>query len=520
MRSYRRYIRVTASFIIIFIIGIVGLNVVVDPYGIWYIYRKAGFNIYHSKIETVERVGKAVRITLDPPKVLFVGTSRVKNSLDPGYYSKIKGVDAVYNAALGGANIYETRRFIEHAILNAPDLQEVYLGIDFFMFNAIKMDNNSFDDEQLSKKYITRKNFLLTAFSKKSITQSISDIKMNVDSRKSYDLLQKNGKANDQGLNDYFSKLTEDEFISSQVRPFMISRGPYTYKNYQISDEYLGELCKIVQLCKEKNISLKVFIMPIHAMQMEGIRASGSWTAYEEWKRKVIAIIPVIDFTVFNEITEEKYAAGRKYFWDTSHVTSVVGNLIIDRLLERNDSRDTNKFGVFITSENIETHLQNIREQRERWERGNLELVEKIAYFKGFLPEKPPCLVGREELMVDIATRIDTINGKGFQDRNATVSQKTPLLINGWAIVEPNSLKKVYIALRSAEGAQYYTAAERVKRPDIANLLQDENYLNVGFSINAPIEEVPKGKYEMKIIQVFEDERVYHLDNIGMLNIQ
>jgi hypothetical protein len=154
-----------------------------------------------------------------------------------------------------------------------------------------------------------------------------------------------------------------------------------TYHQYKLSDKYLNYFQKIVNICREKNIKLTVFISPAHATQWETIKAVGKWQTFENWKRKVVQVTPVWDFSGYNTITTEEINDVMENYPDSSHYTKPVGDLILNRILGYKENEVPKDFGVLINKENIESHLAKIRTDREEWVKNrpdDSELVESL----------------------------------------------------------------------------------------------------------------------------------------------
>ncbi len=111
-------------------------------------------NINHIKPEkeNLGRLYKVFDIRRTKPKVIFLGSSRVETGLDiahPGLSPDLY----VYNAGFQVGNTYEIMRYLEYAINQQPDLKQVILGIDFFMFNQYLVNRETFSELRLQEKY-------------------------------------------------------------------------------------------------------------------------------------------------------------------------------------------------------------------------------------------------------------------------------------------------------------------------------------------------------------------------------
>jgi hypothetical protein len=146
-------------------------------------------------------------------------------------------------------------------------------------------------------------------------------------------------------------------------------------------------------VCRENNIEVTLAINPVHALDLELLRAGDNWERFEEWKRDVVRTVAeewpggrvtVWDFTGYwQPTTEEVPPAGdtvtrMKYYFESSHYTPAMGALMLDCMF----GNATNEFGGTISTANIEAHLQKIREQRESYARthaADIQLVQRIA---------------------------------------------------------------------------------------------------------------------------------------------
>ena len=143
---------------------------------------------------------------------------------------------------------------------------------------------------------------------------------------------------------------------------------------------------QILAFCHENNINLKLFISPIHAVQLEVMDGLGLWHALEVWKRQLAQIneetatqfgqppYPLWDFAGYNSFTSEPVLRrdnpqGRmNHFSDPLHYNRKVGNRILDTIFDR---VYTPGFGVRLTSDSIEQDLARIRRERAIWRETN-----------------------------------------------------------------------------------------------------------------------------------------------------
>ncbi|MGQ4648282.1 hypothetical protein [Lyngbya aestuarii] len=367
------YHRFNLTFLAVTLPGLLGFgtfNILVDGSGIFNSPKIANFNELKPAIYSHVRLFKAVGVSRKKPKNIILGSSRSDIGLDPDHPSLAS--DSAYNLALVGPNMYEVRRYFEHALANQPELKTVVLGIDFFMFNENWHNSPDFDEARLGRKSPKIQDLINASLSLDALDLSKQTVGASVESD-AYYLYKSNGlryvygNKPDEPLKVKFEKMLT-EFL----------RGERAYPNYKSSQSFLNDFRLLVETCKEKNIDLKVFISPIHVTQLEAINTAGVWSEFEDWKRQVVEITPVWDFSGYNSITTEPISNQMKNYWDSSHYRKEVGDLILNRLFEVNEKVVPEDFGTLLTTHNIESELEKRSADRVAWEKNDPDLLKFV----------------------------------------------------------------------------------------------------------------------------------------------
>ena len=126
---------------------------------------------------------------------------------------------------------------------------------------------------------------------------------------------------------------------------------------------------------------MKVFISPAHATQGEVIRLTGYNPIYEDWKRQIVNITPVWDFSGYNSVTTAKINNNMEKYSDNSHYMPFIGSFILNRLFGYETDKVPPDFGVWLTPDNVEAHIQKDRTDYEQWAKQHpdeIELVKKV----------------------------------------------------------------------------------------------------------------------------------------------
>lgn len=154
------------------------------------------------------------------------------------------------------------------------------------------------------------------------------------------------------------------------------------YNHYHLSQEELNNLKEIIDICKQRNITIKVFFSPVHAAQLEAIHTAGLWPVFEEWKRQVVKMTPAWDFSDYSSITTEPINDEMENFVDSVHYQDKIADLILNRLYNYQKERVPRNFGPLITPANIESHLNKIRAERQAWLKTNPAAVKFVQDIK------------------------------------------------------------------------------------------------------------------------------------------
>ena len=90
-----------------------------------------------------------------------------------------------------------------------------------------------------------------------------------------------------------------------------------------------------------------------------------------------------MDFSIYHELTAETVPTNTKekmkYHWEASHYKKELGDIVLDRLLDISPYKD---FGVELNIQNIDNHIQNLREDR-------VKFIDTEAYRKEVFISKP-----------------------------------------------------------------------------------------------------------------------------------
>ncbi|MFM2060723.1 MAG: hypothetical protein RLZZ507_393 [Cyanobacteriota bacterium] len=352
-------------------------NLLIDPYELFSISKIKGVNQEKPVSKNNTRLIKAIEVTRIKPKTILLGSSTaLRLSTNHPVFANSQ---PVYNLALPGSGTQEQLLYFQHALFNQPDLKKVVIGLDFFSFGIGVQTSPDFVAERLQKKYLVLQDALNAIFSFSAFQSSWTTLTANLPSKSedanSIDFTNIQGENNNK---------SEQMLLQFQAVLKSYFQKEDRYKNYQLSPARLNDFQKILEICKQKNIDVKVFFSPTHAVQMEGIHIAGLWPKYEQWQREVVKITPVWDFTGYTSVNTENVTNEMKNYVDGAHYQYRVADLILNRIFQSQLETVPLNFGVLLTPDTIESHQATIRTDRIRWQSNNPKMVKFVEgiYFK------------------------------------------------------------------------------------------------------------------------------------------
>jgi hypothetical protein len=411
-------------FLLTFFLLIAVVNSTVDPFGFFNLIRINGFNSPKTEIRKKDKLLKAVLVSRIRPEAVVLGSSRVAAGLNPDHPA-LRDYFPRYNLAIDGPDIYIIRRYLQHALANSV-LKEVVIGLDFFAFNVRGKGYGTAPviDQSLSvypdgtrnlgftKTVVTTTLFSLSAVSSAwhtlrdapgftgATTEPATGAKEFYFNGQRIDLAH---ETEDRKIIAVLQSLGRNILISkrfAQIERILLKRylagsqGEYFLE--QGGRSSLDELRRIIRMCRNHGVDLRLFVSPVHARLLEVIRNTGLWPVYEQWKRELVRVasgdpdrgeppVPIWDFSGYNTVTTEDVPAGRplmKYYYDSSHYRQGVGDMILDRIFgrEKEKSRLPADFGRPLTADSVERVLETIRMEQENYRKTHLKDVREIEW--------------------------------------------------------------------------------------------------------------------------------------------
>jgi Flp pilus assembly protein TadD len=433
--SARNFVFAFAATVGFCVLAIVGLNVIVDPFWRFDLATIEGLNLQRTQFPSTARLGKPGVVCRMQPTKAILGTSRAEVGLDPRHpgFNTVPG--KTYNLALAGLGAGELLATLKHAKFASPNLKQVVIALDFFMFNANReavvfgTEVLDFDpDRLLHSASDTCLRVFLHDFDRlvwtRGVRYSIATVVQQIWSP------EKGPRTQNQyirWMNLYDQSGYRGDFFSVRARDFerigsrVVVDGPPAHRvaaqerYYSVrvwrppptnrycftapgQPDTLDIFREILRFGHQTGLDIRFAINPIHARMLVALRDIGLWPLYEDWKRKLVeaneteaqaagaAPFPLWDFSGVTSVTAEKvpedddYRSKMKWFWEPSHYTAAAGNLMLDKIFGYHDPARPlpGDFGLLLDSSSIEPWISRTRESLRRYiadEPGETEIV-------------------------------------------------------------------------------------------------------------------------------------------------
>ena len=359
----RRYIAIVFGLTALLVLAISAVNYMVNPLGIYAEPHIRGFNDVHPAADNYVRLLKIESVKHLKPDAVIIGTSRAETGLDPKP-EFFPGMTP-YNFAVPAAGIIEQRRMLEFAQAVHP-LKMAVLTLDFFAFNARRLENRAYDPGRLSPEATAQpRSFFDTYGTLVALDTFIASIKHLRALRKGkpYDDTAPNGhkisagvaaQVAQEGAGKRFRHPPNESEIAVDDFSFSYTKTP--------GDTTFQHLEAMLDFARRHDIRVILLISPAHETYLETLEKTGKKPLVEQWMSRVAAInrdsaarygakpYPLWDFSGRGRFTTEAVplladkTAHPKWFWDSNHYKIELGDIVLRRIMGM-DNGESPDFG-------------------------------------------------------------------------------------------------------------------------------------------------------------------------------
>lgn len=352
-KKFFNYLAKAAVLAFIVWLPMLGFNVFVDPYGVF-------FKLFpYTAIEPNKHFMKMNYLQKHPGQFegIIFGSSRA-NSLNPAVIPHLKFYNMHYSTSMP----YEQLHDLELLIKSGMQVKEILLALDYSSFLETKVVG---EGDLLRRPYPENfrqrlrfyKDYLLNNPDWAFIRSNLKRNPMNWNSM----------YAN--GMVPYVEKAMSEAQAIEHIQRHDFDKTSSMFQEKPPLGSNMEIIRSFVQYASDNNIRLRIMLHPLH----QNTYLSVNLEAYYEAMRQLAQISDFYDFSGLHNV-----ALDNQNFGETSHYYRRIGDLVLSKIyaLEKTDIPDD--FGVYVTPENVEQRIHEHRRLLQRFFRFT-NLAQKYA---------------------------------------------------------------------------------------------------------------------------------------------
>ncbi|WOV84893.1 hypothetical protein PGH26_02920 [Sporosarcina jeotgali] len=323
-----------------------GVNYWIDP--LWHYGHANAFNSIQKV--TNEREQKIAMLHYGPHDydTLLIGSSR-STYIHP---TAFEGWD-VFNFSVANMSVREVHSMMLYSQSQLPDLKRYLIGVDFFKSSereaAAPRALTNYENK-INQPFYRTKNLL----SLDSLEISIQNFKKSVTDTIDEDrLYNRKGEA-------FANRLTEEEVEKSTESKIRRFENVFYGNNYTYYKDYPMILQKIKDAAGDDTLTF--YTTPISTGLFVSLVETDLLDDYEQWIRDLVDVNGGIwNFMYPNTITNDQMN-----YIDGHHFYPEIGTMLAKRIQNNNASDIPTDFGVYVTPDNVDEHLEEVRRLAEK----------------------------------------------------------------------------------------------------------------------------------------------------------
>lgn len=358
-----RFLRVLGLGLLLWLGAYFAVTLLVDPYGVSPLRVQISHlnKIKPSRIE-IDRIIKPYEVWRYQPKTVFLGTSRIHQSIDPSVLDGTR-FSPVYNASIPASSLGLNISHLQQYLQLDPNLRTVV--VELFLYNFLGQGQEHAPKDF----YEYLSNSLKLFVSADTLWAAMQTVAYNLTSTRPAYAIKPGG---------YF-----------YYPPGHNAKGPFDGyptgiwklhatrpKGMQLYEPAFEMVRKFVELCRQRNIELIFLLTPNHAYDDYYIDAIGAWDTVREWHSRLAAEDATIySFSQPNDWVYEPVSEHMRYWNDPYHFSLEMGRGIEEFMAGKPVAALPKNFAVRLTPDNVANLIEARRTAIHQWALANPEFV-------------------------------------------------------------------------------------------------------------------------------------------------
>ena len=361
------------------------LVVVVDPYGLYGVVDKPGFNQVKPQLTRYQKEIKTANAAASGARSFIIGNSRAEIGFNPAHPALADGGKPAYNLSMAGHALGSAREQLAQLAAKGQHPAKLVVGVDFLDFlvdprratpplEAVRMPS-AFDRLQWQFDTLFSIDSVLDSVSTVRLQHTRFPVSMRRDGFNPFIEYQKYAR------DDGYYPLFQQRAMENAKRFRKMPKGLLDQSRGSSVD--FDNFTDIVSEAARQKAEVHIAIYPYHAQVLALFESAGMLPLFDQWKSELAqrvervraahpgARIALWDFSGYSAYQCETIpgkgdkASKTRWYWEAGHFKAELGDLVLSRMLEGGaGAAPAEGFGTPLRSDTLEQN--RARMQRER----------------------------------------------------------------------------------------------------------------------------------------------------------
>ncbi len=357
-----RYLRHFALAIVFWTSLLVAATLIIDPYGISPIHISiAHINRYKPRRLDIDRLIKPYEVWRYQPRTVFLGTSRIHQSIDPAVLDDTRYAPA-YNASVPAVSLGMNISYLNQYIRLDPNLR--YVFVELFLYNFLGQGQ---EHPAISLPEMLR-NTGAMFLSYDTAWDALITLQFNMGTNTPCYEIEPGG---------YFyyppGHDAKGAFDGFPVGMWEIDRR--AHGNPTLSEPSFAAVHELIETAKRSHIQLAFLMTPEHPYFWYYIDSIDRWDLITDWLKHLTAMTPILSFAQPNAWTYESVRHHMTYWNDPFHFSLAMGRGIETALTGSPEADLPKDFMIRLTPAGVERFVASQRAAVRSWARDHPDFV-------------------------------------------------------------------------------------------------------------------------------------------------
>jgi len=340
------------------------LSLGVDPYGVSPV-NVSVHRLNEVKIRRldIDRLIKPYEVWRYQPETVFLGTSRIHQSINPATLDASVYATA-YNASIPASSLSLNISHLQQYLDLNPNLKTVF--VELFIYNFLGQGQDQ--REKGLWEFVTNSASLFV--SSDVLWDSLITLGYNVTNGSPRYEIKPGGYF-------YYPPGHDARGTFAGFAAGIWAMAPQGAENMKLHQPAIETIRQLQALADERGLTMIFIATPNHAYFDYFVERVGAWPTVEQWLLEVASIGRVISYSQPNSLVYEPVSQNMKYWNDPFHFSLEMGRAMTESFLGQLDEVPEN-FVVELTPDLVRQHVASRRSAIQAWATQNADYVEKI----------------------------------------------------------------------------------------------------------------------------------------------